>query len=114
MSFIDSYIDKKIEQNPKLEKEFVQADLDLKKNTTNESTIVESLKAFRDYLNGDDSHVEVVNVKAHTDDCLTSESYKLTKPEGISDKTLKVMDESIANLKKGKMSTPVDLSDLPK
>lgn len=30
MSFIDEYINKKIKQNPKLEKEFAQADHDLK------------------------------------------------------------------------------------
>lgn len=32
----------------------------------------------------------------------------------ISEKTLKVMDDSIANFKKGKVSAPVDLSDFEK
>jgi hypothetical protein len=36
---------------------------------------------------------------------------ELKDPAGISDKTLAVIDESIANLKKGKVSAPVDLSD---
>lgn len=35
----------------------------------------------------------------------------LTKSEGISDRSLKVMDKSIANFDKGKVSAPVDLSD---
>lgn len=36
---------------------------------------------------------------------------ELVKPKNISDKALKVMDESVANLKKGKVAAPVDLSD---
>lgn len=32
----------------------------------------------------------------------------------ISEKTLKVMDDSITNFKKGKVSAPVDLSDFEK
>ena len=36
---------------------------------------------------------------------------ELKDPAGISDKTLAVIDESIANLKKEKVSAPVDLSD---
>lgn len=35
----------------------------------------------------------------------------LKNPAGVSDKTLEVMDKSIANLEKGKVSAPVDLSD---
>lgn len=35
----------------------------------------------------------------------------LKNPAGVSDKTLEVMDKSIANLKKGEASAPVDLSD---
>ena len=35
----------------------------------------------------------------------------LKNPAGVSDKTLEVMDKSIANLEKEKVSAPVDLSD---
>lgn len=31
----------------------------------------------------------------------------------VSDKALKVMDTSIANFEKGKVSVPIDLSDIP-
>lgn len=44
-------------------------------------------------------------------DGLVLEPRKLVKPKGISDKALKVMDKSIANFEKGKVSAPVDLSD---
>ena len=37
----------------------------------------------------------------------------LKDPTGVSEKTLKVMDNSIANLRREKVSAPVDLSDLP-
>ena len=39
------------------------------------------------------------------------EHRELVKSKDISDKGLKAMDESVANLKKGKVSAPIDLSD---
>ena len=39
------------------------------------------------------------------------EHRELVKSNGISDKELKAMDESVANLKKRKVSAPIDLSD---
>ena len=39
------------------------------------------------------------------------EHRELVKSKGICDKALKAMDESVANLKKGKVSAPIDLSD---
>lgn len=57
------------------------------------------------------SKFEYYNVKEYDNGCLVFEPRKLIKPEGISDKALKVMNESIANFEKGKVSAPVDLSD---
>ncbi|WP_294757749.1 hypothetical protein [uncultured Lactobacillus sp.] len=39
------------------------------------------------------------------------EHRELVKSKGIFEKGLKAMDESVANLKKGKVSAPIDLSD---
>jgi hypothetical protein len=38
----------------------------------------------------------------------------LVHPDAISEKTLKMIDQSVDNLKKGKASGPVDLEELNK
>lgn len=50
-------------------------------------------------------------VKIFENGCIILEPRILTVPEGISDRTLKDMDEAVANFKKGKVSAPIDLSD---
>lgn len=50
-------------------------------------------------------------VKEYDNGSLVLNPIELVKPKNISDKALKVMDESVANLKKGKVAAPVDLSD---
>ncbi|UZX32456.1 hypothetical protein [Lactobacillus helsingborgensis] len=57
------------------------------------------------------SKYDYYHVKEYDNGCLVLEPRELVKPKNISDKALKVMDESVANLKKGRMSAPVDLSD---
>ena len=51
------------------------------------------------------------DVKEYDNGCLVLEPRELVKPKDVSNKALEVMDESIANFEKGKVSAPVDLSD---
>ena len=48
------------------------------------------------------SKFKYYDVKEYDNGCLVLEPRVMTKPEGISDKALKVMDESITNFKEGK------------
>lgn len=51
------------------------------------------------------------NVNILKNGCIVLEPRILVAPPSISAKTLKMIDESIANLKLEKVSDPVDLSD---
>ena len=53
----------------------------------------------------------MIYAKKYNNGCLILEHRELVKSKDISDKGLKAMDESVANLKKGKVSAPIDLSD---
>lgn len=50
-------------------------------------------------------------VTEYDNGCVVLEPRELVRPKGISEESLKVMDKSVANFKKGKVSAPVDLSD---
>lgn len=51
------------------------------------------------------------NVKEYDNGCYLLEPRELAAPEEISARTLRGMDEAVANLKAGRASGPVDLSD---
>ena len=51
-------------------------------------------------------------VKEYTNGCILLEPRELVRPKEISQRTLKMMDEAVANLKRGKASPPLDLSEL--
>lgn len=57
------------------------------------------------------SKFKYYEVKEYDNGCLVLVPRELVKPKSISNETLKVMDRSIANFKKGKVSAPIDLSD---
>lgn len=57
------------------------------------------------------SKFKYYDVKEYNNGCLILEPRELVKPQGTSNNALKVMDDSIANYEKGKVSAPVDLSD---
>lgn len=50
-------------------------------------------------------------VKEFDNGCMILEPQELKTPEGISDKTIKEMDQAVANFKEGKVSKPINLSD---
>lgn len=50
------------------------------------------------------------HVRAFSNGCYVLEPRILTKPLGLSDRSLKMIDQSVARLLKGKSSTPIDLS----
>ena len=52
---------------------------------------------------------EYYNVKEYENGVILLEPRELVKPEEISEKTLKMMDESIKNIVKGKKSKPIKL-----
>lgn len=54
---------------------------------------------------------EYYNVKEFANGCYILEPRELTVPQEISARTLRDMDEAVANLKVGSVSAPVDLSD---
>ena len=51
------------------------------------------------------------NVKEYDNGCILLEPRELTVPKDISSQTLADMDKAISNIKKGKVSSKVDLSD---
>ena len=51
------------------------------------------------------------NVKEYDNGCILLEPRELTVPNDISSQTLADMDKAISNIKKGKVSPKVDLSD---
>ncbi|MBQ7618838.1 MAG: hypothetical protein IJS51_01765 [Treponema sp.] len=53
---------------------------------------------------------EYYHVEEFDDGRIVLEPRELTKPFQVSANTLKVMDSSIKNLKKGRASAPIDLS----
>jgi len=57
------------------------------------------------------SKFKYYDVKEYDNGCLILKPRELVKPQGTSNNALKVMDDSIANYEKGKVSAPVDLSD---
>ena len=54
---------------------------------------------------------EYFHVKQYKDGTLLLEPRVLVEPSAISKKTLKMMDNSVSNYKKGKVSKPIDLSE---
>ena len=52
------------------------------------------------------------HVKALSNGCYVLEPRVLAPPDAISIRTLKTLDQSAANLKKGRASAPIDLSAL--
>jgi len=54
---------------------------------------------------------EYYNVKEYKNGCIMLEPRELKIPETISKRTLAEIDESIANIKKGIVSEPIDLND---
>lgn len=50
-------------------------------------------------------------VREYENGCIVLEPRELKAPKTISAKTLKDIDESVANFRKGKVSEPIDLSD---
>jgi hypothetical protein len=50
------------------------------------------------------------NVKAFSDGCFLLEPRVLVPPQAISARSLKMLDKSMANLKKGLASAPIDLT----
>ena len=50
------------------------------------------------------------HVKAFSNGCYVLEPRILTKPPGLSDRSLKMIDQSVAHLLKGKSSPSIDLS----
>ena len=53
--------------------------------------------------------VEYYSVKLFDDGHVVLEPRVLVPPEAVSKKTLKMMDKAAKNLKKGKVSKPIDL-----
>ena len=53
---------------------------------------------------------EYYNVREFENGCIMLEPRELIVPEGLSARTLEVMDQSIKNFKWGNISEPVDLS----
>ena len=51
------------------------------------------------------------NVKEYDNGCILLEPRELTVPKDISSQTIADMDKAISNIKKGKVSPKVDLSD---
>ena len=56
--------------------------------------------------------VKHFHVKALSDGRYLLEPRVLVPPEAVSPRALKMLDESVANLKKGRVSPPIDLPDL--
>ena len=54
---------------------------------------------------------EYYHVQEMLDGVIILEPRELTVPFQVSSNTLSMMDESIENLKKGKVSAPIDLSE---
>ena len=50
-------------------------------------------------------------VKEYANGCILLEPRELVRPKEISQRTLKMMDEAVANLKQRKASAPLDLSE---
>jgi len=50
------------------------------------------------------------HVRAFSNGCYVLEPRLLIKPRGLSDRSLKMIDQSVAHLLKGKSSAPIDLS----
>lgn len=78
------------------------------------------MEAVRTYTSSIDSKKRVTirgasykfyEVKEYENGCIVLEPRELKAPKTISAKTLKDIDESVENFKKGKVSQPIDLSD---
>lgn len=54
---------------------------------------------------------EYFHIKQYKDGTMVLEPRVLVEPKDISKKTLKMMDKSITNYKKGKVSKSIDLSE---
>lgn len=78
------------------------------------------MEAVRTYTSRIDSKKRVTirgasysfyDVKEFENGCILLEPRELKAPESLSAKTLKDIDESVENFKKGRVSGPIDLSD---
>ena len=58
-----------------------------------------------------DSVFEYFHIKQYKDGTMVLEPRVLVEPNALSKKTLKMMDKSIDNFKKSKVSKAIDLSD---
>lgn len=81
---------------------------------------VPTMEAVKDYTVHLDSKKRVTlrgaayqyyNVREYQNGCIILEPRELKLPESISPKTLRDMDQAIANFKNGDVSESVDLSD---
>lgn len=61
-----------------------------------------------------ESIFDYFHVKQYKDGTLVLEPRVLVEPSLVSKKTLKMMDKSISNYKKGKVSKAIDLSEFGK
>ncbi|MBN1649330.1 MAG: hypothetical protein JW874_14935 [Spirochaetales bacterium] len=59
-----------------------------------------------------DAEYEYYSVKQYSDGHIELQPRVLVDPKEISVKTLKMMDRSVENLKKGKVSKPIDLASI--
>lgn len=78
------------------------------------------MEAVKDYTVHIDSKKRVTlrgaayqyyNVKEYKNGCIILEPRELKVPDSISARTLRDMDQAIANFKKGEVSEAIDLSD---
>ncbi len=78
-------------------------------------------KAVKDYIVHIDSKkritlrgsaYEYYDVKEYSNGCIILEPREMKVPASISAKTLEDMDRAVANIKRGEVSEPVDLSDV--
>ena len=59
-----------------------------------------------------DVNFDYFHIKQYKDGTIVLEPRVLVEPYTLSKKTLKMMDKSVSNYKKGKVSKAVDLSEL--
>lgn len=63
-----------------------------------------------DYDVAADAKTKYFHVKALSNGCFYLEPRVLVSPQAISPRSLKMLDKSVANLKKGLASAPIDLA----
>ena len=76
-------------------------------------TIVERYDVVADTkkrINLRNAKAKYFHVKALSNGCYLLEPRVLVPPQAISSRSLKMLDQSVAHLKKGQASTPIDLA----